>query len=86
MRGYILNNLLTVTNKYVALLISSALFAALHSMNPGLSATPIGKPMMSGGDFGFEGSVVCTILCAALAILIIIFYERKSIEKTMVGV
>ncbi len=134
MRGYVLNNLLSVTNRYIALLISSVLFAALHSMNPGLSwlamlnlllagvllgsayiftrnlwfalslhlfwnfiqgpvlgyrvsgnitesflsAKPLGNPILSGGDFGFEGSIVCTILSAALALAIILFYERRS--------
>lgn len=141
-RGYILNNLLSGTNKYLALLISSVLFAAMHSMNPGLSwlamvnlllagvllgsayiftknlwfaislhlfwnfiqgpvlgyrvsgnvtesflsATPLGNPIMSGGDFGFKGSVVCTILCAVLAIMIIFFYERRLIKEPKVVV
>ena len=36
-RGYILNNLLTNTNKYWALLFSAAIFALLHSLNFNLS-------------------------------------------------
>jgi len=36
-RGYILNNLLTAMNKWVALLISAALFAVAHASNPGIT-------------------------------------------------
>jgi len=131
-RGYILNNLLSVMNKYLALAISAVIFAAMHGLNSGitwlamlnlflagvllgctyiftknlwfamslhlfwnfiqgpllgykvsgqvtesfLSAKPLGNPLLSGGDFGFEGSVVCTILCAALALVIILYYEK----------
>ena len=137
-RGYILNNLLSVTNKYLALLISSAIFAAMHGFNPGLSwlailnlliagvllgaayiftrnlwfamslhlfwnfiegpilgyrvsgnsteslfsATPVGNPVLNGGEFGFEGSVVCTLLCIALALAIILYYQKKESKIT----
>ena len=137
-RGYILNNLLTKTNKYIALIISSVIFSAMHGMNPGImwlamlnlflagvllgsayiftrnlwfamslhffwnliegpvlgyrvsgnvtesffSATPVGNTLLSGGDFGFEGSVVCTVLSAALALAIIFYYERKRKQSS----
>ena len=133
-RGYILNNLLSSTNKYLALTISSVIFAAMHGLNSGitvlaminlflagillgavyiftqnlwyaislhffwnliegpvlgyyvsgnatesfLSAKPLGSPLLSGGDFGFEGSIVCTILSAMLALAIIIYCEKKQ--------
>ena len=36
-RGYILNNLLTVTNKYIALIISSVIFSLFHVLNYDIS-------------------------------------------------
>jgi uncharacterized protein len=36
-RGYILNNLLESTNKYIAVVLSSSLFGALHLLNNGIS-------------------------------------------------
>lgn len=36
------------------------------------------KNMINGGDFGFEGSIICLIL-QLLAILFIVFYFRKKI-------
>lgn len=36
-RGYVLKNLMLSTNKYVALVISSILFALMHGMNPNIS-------------------------------------------------
>lgn len=133
-RGYILNNLLSVMNKYLALFISAIIFAVMHSLNSGLtwlamvnlflagvllgstyiftknltfafslhlfwnfiqgpvlgyhvsgnitesylSATPVGSTLMSGGEFGFEGSLVCTILCLALSLILILYYKKKS--------
>jgi len=133
-RGYMLNNLMSALNKYVALVISAVIFAAMHSLNPGLSilamvnlflagvllgaayiftknlwfamslhlfwnfiqgpilgyrvsgtitdsfltATPLGNPIMSGGNFGFEGSIMCSVLCIALAASLFLFYEKKE--------
>ena len=133
-RGYILNNLLSVMDKYLALFISAIIFAAMHSLNSGLtwlamvnlflagvllgstyiftknltfafslhlfwnfiqgpvlgyhvsgnvtesylSATPVGSTLMSGGGFGFEGSLVCTVLSLALSLILILYYEKKS--------
>ncbi|WP_109300709.1 CPBP family intramembrane glutamic endopeptidase [Aquimarina sp. AU474] len=37
LRGYVLRNLMISFNKYVALLVSSALFAIMHGFNPNLS-------------------------------------------------
>lgn len=45
-----------------------------------LSATPIGNPNLSGGEFGFEGSLVCTILSGVLAFGIIMYYRKKTTE------
>lgn len=36
-RGYVLNNLMQSSNKYVALIISSLIFCALHLFNPSIS-------------------------------------------------
>lgn len=40
-RGYILNNLLRSINKWVALIITSVLFALFHGTNPGISGLAI---------------------------------------------
>jgi hypothetical protein len=132
-RGYILNNLLTNTNKYWALLFSAAIFALLHSFNFNLSfiglinlllagiilgATYIytknlwfpislhlfwnflqgpifgypvsgmkiksittiklsGSELLNGGNFGFEGSVLCTLMTTIGIVAIIYYYQRK---------
>jgi membrane protease YdiL (CAAX protease family) len=133
-RGYILNNLLTNTNKYWALLFSAAIFALLHSLNFNLSlfgminlllagiilgATYIytqnlwfpislhlfwnflqgpvfgypvsgmkiksittlklsGSELLNGGSFGFEGSILCTILTIIGIGMILYYYNRKK--------
>lgn len=40
-RGYFLNNLMQSTNKWIALLLSSVLFALLHGANPGISTVAL---------------------------------------------
>jgi len=131
MRGYILNNLLTSTNKYVALLISAVIFSVLHGLNPNISflsfinlmlagiilgstyiftqnlwfpislhlfwnffqgpvlgysvsgmkissifkVTFIGSNTVNGGQFGFEGSLVCTVLLIIAISLIMGYYQ-----------
>lgn len=136
-RGYILNNLLDSSNKYVALLISALIFSMLHSLNPNFSFLafinillaglilgstyiftrniwfPIslhlfwnflqgpvmgysvsgmkiesvfkvnlkGSDLINGGQFGFEGSLVCTLLLIP-AILMILFYYKRFYKKT----
>jgi len=132
-RGYVLNNLMEYGNKYVALLISSVLFALIHGMNPNLTIIamvnlaiaggvlgisyiytrniwfpvflhvswnyfqgPIygfevsgnqtmsvitqninGNELITGGDFGFEGSVILTFLM----IIMIIVTDRIMRKK-----
>ena len=136
-RGYVLNNLLAVANKYVSLFISAVIFALLHSLNTGLTwlamlnlflagmllgsayiftknlwfaislhlfwnfiqgplmgynvsgnitesyfcAIPAGKQYLSGGDFGFEGSVVCSVLSLLLTLAIVLYYEQIAKKK-----
>lgn len=133
-RGYILNNLMLSMNKYVALLISSFIFALFHGLNPNLTLLaftdliiaglllgisyiytknlwfpislhlfwnffqgPIlgyqvsgqkgyslirvktyGDQLFSGGEFGFEGSIICTALSAVTIILVILYYTRMK--------
>lgn len=133
-RGYILNNLLTVSNKYLALLISAVIFTALHGFNASLSWIGItnlflagillgsayiftenlwfpislhlfwnfiqgpvlgyhvsgqeiesvfavklsGNEMLNGGGFGFEGSLVCTIMSLIIIGVILGYYERRK--------
>ena len=128
-RGYILNNLMQSTNRYVALVVSSVLFMSIHLLNPninflatlnlflagivlgiyyihksnlwlpigmhltwnffqgpvfgfevsGIEAESIinqsvsGSDLLTGGAFGFEGSLLCTF-----AIVLMIFYLDKK--------
>jgi membrane protease YdiL (CAAX protease family) len=132
-RGYILNNLLDSMNKWLALLITSIIFALAHIDNPDFSIVaainiflagillgvnyiytrnlwfgillhfawnffegPVlgyevsGQPLQSlfqhelrgnkwftGGSFGFEGSLVATLLCILAIGSLVWVYERK---------
>jgi len=133
-RGYLLNSLMGVTNKYVALSISSLLFGALHLMNPNISVMsfinitlagfllgisylhsknlwfpmalhfswnffqgPIlgfevsgqeiqslitqkisGYELITGGQFGFEGSIIATILMIITIFALDWFFKKKE--------
>lgn len=135
LRGYILRRLLqTRMNKFLALFLSSLLFAGMHLTNPNIAFLPllnlllagamlgatylytrnlwfpislhlfwnwlqgpvlgyevsgnkIGDSLLSlqlsdntllnGGAFGFEGSLVCTVLMVMLTVGIIWWFERK---------
>ena len=133
-RGYLLNSLMAVSNKYFALLLSSVLFGAMHLMNPNISAIsfvnivlagfllgisylhsknlwfpmglhfswnffqgPVlgfevsgqkmeslitqkisGNELITGGEFGFEGSLIATILMVLTIIILNWFFDRKE--------
>lgn len=133
-RGYILNNLVTSMNKYLALFISAVLFAIVHAMNPNISVLafinlvlaglvlgasyihtknlwfpimlhlswnyflgPIygfevsgltletlvhhdvsGNELITGGKFGFEGSIILTFLLVIGFFTIERFYSKHS--------
>ncbi len=47
-RGYILSNLMASCNKYLALIISSAIFSLLHSFNPNINAFAFMDLFLSG--------------------------------------
>lgn len=47
-RGYMLNNLLNACNKYVALIISSVIFSALHGLNPNVDAFALFEIALAG--------------------------------------
>lgn len=134
MRGYVLNNLLSVMNRYAALTITAVLFAGMHGLNANLtwlsmlnlflaglilgatyiftknlwfpislhlfwnffqgpilgynvsgqvteslfSAVPVGNPIINGGEFGFEGSIVCSLLIVLVTAGVFVYYERKK--------
>jgi len=136
-RGYILKNLMQSMNKYVALLISSLLFAVVHLSNPSIdiigflnlfiagiflgvaytftkniwfaiglhwgwnfvqgpilgfevsghetgslwAQEMLKDNLISGGDFGFEGSILATILLVAACIVFFLFFNRKYGNK-----
>ena len=136
MRGYILNNLLTSMNKYLALLISAVIFALFHLFNPNLSLIGIidlflagillgstyiftknlwfpisfhlfwnffqgpifgysvsgteqkslfvleiiGNKIITVGEFGFEGSILCTIFTILSILLIMLYYTQFSTQ------
>jgi uncharacterized protein len=135
-RGYILNNLMSSTNKYLALIISAVIFTAMHGLNSNISLVPIinlflagiilgsayiftknlwfpislhlfwnffqgpvlgyhvsgqetesvfaiklsGSEMLNGGGFGFEGSLVCTIMSVLVIGAILFYYLRKPAQ------
>lgn len=134
LRGYLLGRLLQAgVPRYTALLVSSALFACMHLLNPHIALLPLlniflagcllgvaytytrnlwyaiglhlfwnwlqgpvlgyevsgtrsgtalftlhrsGNDLLSGGSFGFEGSLICTLL-TAVAILSVDLYQRR---------
>ncbi len=132
-RGYILNNLMESSNKWVALLVSAGLFTLFHWENPGATILPLlniflagvllginyvytknlwyailfhfgwnffegpvmgfkvsglgiatllqtelkGDIMLTGGDFGFEGSIIDAGLTVVAIILLYWVYEKK---------
>ena len=132
-RGYVLNNLMQSFHKWIALVVSSLLFALFHLSNPGISILPLmslflvgmllglnytytknlwfsialhfswnffqgllygfkvsgiqlysllqanlkGDSTITGGDFGFEGSVLATALLFFVLVIFYFVYERK---------
>lgn len=137
-RGYVLKNLMQSMNKWIALGLSSLVFALLHLDNTDITIIafanifiagillginyvytknlwfsiflhfswnffqgPIfgykvsgmsmgksfikqlaqGADMLSGGEFGFEGSIVCTILQVVFIAALIWYYQRKYGNK-----
>lgn len=133
-RGYILRNFMDSMNRYLALILSSLLFMALHLLNPNVSTIgmtniflagillgvsyiftknlwfplafhfswnffqgPIfgyevsgtntssllsqkltGNEWLTGGEFGFEGSILATILCTLGIIFFWLVYRRQN--------
>lgn len=138
-RGYVLGRLLrTRMNKFLALFLSSFLFACLHLMNPNVAFLPMlnlilaglllgatyiytrnlwfpislhlfwnwlqgpvlgyevsgnkfgesllklhlsDSTLLNGGAFGFEGSLLCTVLTVVLTVGIIGWFERRNRRK-----
>lgn len=134
MRGYILNNLLTSMNKYLALIVSAVIFTLFHSLNFNLpligiinifiagillgsayiftknlwfaislhlfwnflqgpvfgysvsgqkidsllTIKTIGNESINGGEFGFEGSIICTIMTIVSILMIMIYYNKTT--------
>lgn len=137
-RGYILNNLMTSMNKYVALAISAVLFALIHGINPNITIVAVvnlilagfvlgisyihtknlwlpiffhlswnyflgpifgfevsglelnttivqevtGSTLITGGKFGFEGSLILTALLIIGFFAIDKFYRTRSLKTT----
>ena len=137
-RGYVLNNLMESMNPYLALIVSSFIFALFHTLNPGLSAlsffnlflaglllgivfihtktiwyalslhlfwnfflgpvlgfrvsgteaeglikiSTTGPDYLTGGAFGFEGSVISSVLII-ICIIILNNYYNKSYNKAL---
>ncbi len=137
-RGYILPNLMDSMNRYIALLLSSFIFTALHLLNPNvsfigvsniflagillgigyiftknlwfaialhfswnffqgpifgfevsgtksetlISQTINGNELLTGGQFGFEGSIIATVLCSIAIALFWMVYKNQDIVVT----
>jgi uncharacterized protein len=132
-RGYLLNNLLESFNKWIAITISSAVFALGHITNPNITILSVanifiagillginyiytknlwfgiflhfawnyfqgpilgfdvsgfetggllqqtisGPSTITGGAFGFEGSLICLAIEIGMIIFLVRFYEKK---------
>ncbi|MCY1634501.1 CPBP family intramembrane glutamic endopeptidase [Marinifilum sp. D737] len=133
-RGYILQNFMDSMNRYLALVLSSLIFTALHLLNPNvsflgvtniflagillgigyiftknlwfplalhfswnffqgpifgfevsgtksdtlISQTITGNEILTGGNFGFEGSLLASILCTACIVLFWFTYKKQD--------
>ncbi len=135
-RGFVLGRMLSEgMNRFVALFLSSALFSAMHLLNPNFVLLPFvnvllggcllgasflytrnlcfpivlhwfwnwlqgpvlgyevsgmdsgetlltlrltGSELLTGGNFGFEGSLLCTVLLVVGTLVIIGYYERRG--------
>lgn len=133
-RGYILPNFMDSMNRYLALILSSLIFTALHLLNPNVSILGIsniflagillgisyiftknlwfpiafhfswnffqgpifgfevsgtesatlisqtinGNEILTGGEFGFEGSLLTSILCSSCIILLWFIYQKQD--------
>jgi uncharacterized protein len=53
-RGYILNNLMTSMNKWIALLISAVLFGLVHGTNPGVTVFAVANVFLAGIFLGLN--------------------------------
>ena len=53
-RGYLLNNLMQSTNQWVALAVTSVLFAAVHISNPGAGVLPVSEVFIGGLMLGIN--------------------------------
>ena len=138
-RGYILNNLSQSMNKYIALIVSSVLFSAMHLSNANISLIPFiniilagillgiyylhkqnlwfpigmhmtwnyfqgpvlgfevsgtktytlvtqnveGNVLITGGEFGFEGSVLATFIIIIAIIVIHFQYRNTDLSKSV---
>jgi uncharacterized protein len=136
-RGYILHNLLESTNKWIAWVLSAALFAMMHSFNPHINVVSLtniflsglllginylhtknlwyafflhfswnffqgpilgynvsglttesvltmnlqGDPLLTGGDFGFENSIVASVLLSFFVVLYAAVYSYQYKPK-----
>lgn len=136
LRGFVLGRMLSEgMNRFVALLLSSALFSAMHLFNPNFAFLPFvnillagcllgasflytrnlcfpivlhwfwnwlqgpvlgyevsgtdcgqtlltlrlkGNDLLTGGSFGFEGSLLCTVLLIVGTSAIVGYYERRG--------
>lgn len=136
LRGFVLGRMLSEgMNRFVALLLSSALFSAMHLFNPNFAFLPFvnillagcllgasflytrnlcfpivlhwfwnwlqgpvlgyevsgtdcgqtlltlrlkGSDLLTGGSFGFEGSLLCTVLLVVGTLAIVGYYERRG--------
>lgn len=136
LRGFVLGRMLSEgMNRFVALLLSSALFSAMHLFNPNFAFLPFvnillagcllgasflytrnlcfpivlhwfwnwlqgpvlgyevsgtdcgqtlltlrlkGNNLLTGGSFGFEGSLLCTVLLVVGTLAIVGYYERRG--------
>ena len=142
LRGYLLKNLMSSMNKYLALVLVSVVFAAMHGANPNVSliglvnivlaglvlgiyyvhrrnlwlpismhiawnyfqgpvlgvpvsgattpsiltVTISGNELITGGDFGFEASLVTTVVLLVSMVVLHLIFRVRAISETAVPV
>jgi hypothetical protein len=47
-----------------------------------IKSQPLGNPIISGGDFGLEGSIVTTILLVLYSLIIWKFYSKRKEQES----
>lgn len=78
LRGYVLNNLMISFNRYIALIISSAIFCIMHFANPNLNIIGIIALLLAGLLFG-----ICYIITKNLWLPIALHFSWNFFQALL---